>query len=338
MKRLISSMLLPALTMSCASKGTYSTSDIGERFSVQESPRPWSPNLAAMRSTLKKDSKLPIEKQIFNFYCSQGHQTRALKTKIHAVISRPPTGAPVDEAALIQSKKRQLIQDQIQNFYRTLFLEDGLTRSGFGQETELNEFFATEAKSNSEFIAKSKTPTEACDSGCVSIVSFDQDFQLILSFGLRRYQTQYVREKFLIPKYLLVGTDTNLSGFVSANKQTVNAFTSSSAEEATEHRTMTDLYFIEKILAQKFTMLIPAAVQESIFGSPKFFISNADQFSIRESIDSSQLKKLWSAYLSKFTTYKESQSPDPQILDYEVELDLKPLCSYGRAIDDLISK
>lgn len=338
MKRLISSLILPFFAVGCATQGTYSTGAIEERFSLSESPKPWSPNLSALKGTIKKESKTPIEKQIFGFYCSQGRQVRSLKTKIQAVISKPPAGTPIDEAAQIQNKKRRLIQEQIKNFYNTLFFEEGLTRTGFGQEIELSEFFVTEANSSQEFITKSKLPTESCESGCTSLVSYDQDSQLILSFGLHRYQIQYVRDKFLTPKYLLVGTDANRSGFVSANKTTVSAFTSSAAETSTEHKTMTDLYLIEKTLAQKFTMLVPAEAQESIFGGKVFFTGSGGQFSLRDAANPENLKKLWATYLSHFTTYKESQSTDPQIINYEVELDLKPFCSYGRAIDDLVSK
>lgn len=308
MRPFLAIVCLSLFLLGCASNVTYSKNELQDLFSLNESPRAWSPNLNEIESHFTINSTKHAEKVIYDFYCNQGNQIRALKTQVQVIISQPSLNIPLDQAAKIQQEKREIVQDYLMNFYKILFFEDQLIRSGMHVEITRSNFFAFNQNN--------------LDSINPSLIDNKIDKSLKLIFGLPHFEVQYDRKKFLIPKYFLVGTENSHRSFVGTNAQVIQAFPSDKSEETMTYQTTTDLYLVEKILAKKFTIM-------------KYYDT---QKSISELIRPIELKKIWAAYLDEFTRYKEAQSTDPQIINYEVELDLKEFCKYGRPINDLLSK
>jgi len=67
-----------------------------------------------------------------------------------------------------------------------------------------------------------------------------------------------------------------------------------------------------------------------------FFVNEDGTFNISDAVK--ERSDLWQEYIQTFTNVKRSQSADPQIIDYEVSLDLNVFCAYGRPISDFITK
>jgi hypothetical protein len=47
---------------------------------------------------------------------------------------------------------------------------------------------------------------------------------------------------------------------------------------------------------------------------------------------------LWASYIKIFTQVKEAQTEDPQVIDFEVSLDLNMFCAYGRHTSEFVTK
>lgn len=103
--------------------------------------------------------------------------------------------------------------------------------------------------------------------------------------------------------------------------------------------------------SKEFTMLIPAEVQAKLFKrsthseivegdshveSKAMFVDSDGRFNIKQAV--ARKDKIWEIYLEELTTVKEAQTSDPQIINYEINLDLNPFCTYGRKVSDLVTK
>ena len=82
-------------------------------------------------------------------------------------------------------------------------------------------------------------------------------------------------------------------------------------------------------------MLIPEATQQQLFKQKTYFLKEDGSFNLSDAIHNR--KKIWDDYIAAQTSLKESQTDDPQIIDFEVELNLTAFCSYGRFVGDLVT-
>lgn len=309
MKKLL--ILLTGILISgCATKVLYSEDELNSLFNHSNSPVLWSPNIEELSLFLKGQ---PAEKSVFSFYCSNGIQKRKLLTKIQAVISAPPKGISLDKAIVIQNQKQENLISFIKLFYRNIFLKDVWTKSGIGLETEQSEFF-TVRSTESELYPYSTTPS--------LLLKSSDDKALNLVFGLPHFTIQYDSKKFFIPKYFIVGNGGHKSGFVMITSNTINAYENSNSESSEPFNTTTDLQLIEAVLTNTFTIL------------PE----DENLFSTQNLTSEKNLAAIWEHYLIQNTSYKEAQTSDPNIIRYEISLDLNGFCKRARPITDLLSK
>jgi hypothetical protein len=103
---------------------------------------------------------------------------------------------------------------------------------------------------------------------------------------------------------------------------------------------------VKDIIRTKFTTLSPHDTVEDV---QRELLAGADQdFVVLDNetvvgvLKRSQLmealtqrKDLWRRYIEMFTSVKEAPSDDAYALKFEVSLDLRILCRYGRSISDL---
>ena len=93
--------------------------------------------------------------------------------------------------------------------------------------------------------------------------------------------------------------------------------------------------FETEFLPRHFTMLIPEATQNDLFEKRTYFLKDDGSFNLSAAI--SERDRLWEAFINGQTSLKESQTDDPQVIDFEVELNLDIFCSYGRLVSDLVT-
>jgi hypothetical protein len=82
-------------------------------------------------------------------------------------------------------------------------------------------------------------------------------------------------------------------------------------------------------------MLIPPQTQKDLFGGTAF-VRTDGTFDLAAAVR--DRKRLWSAYIERFSSVKEAQDKDPDVTRYEVTLDLSAFCAYGRPVTDLTTK
>ena len=90
-------------------------------------------------------------------------------------------------------------------------------------------------------------------------------------------------------------------------------------------------------LARNYALILPAEVQTQLFGRPLYGLDDRSNENIIEKAlnDSS---KTWAHYVAAASTIKESPTSDPQIYNFQIELQLDTFCKYGRAKTDLLSQ
>lgn len=331
----------------------------------------WSPNIKEMEPLL---SKWKSAKDAFGFYCQSGHQIRKLSTKITAVITLSPSGVAVSKAAEIIQKQSELVKKNTANFYlmATKSLGDSFTAGVNTSNNEVSfsavpqpkyEQIVQEIKSSRTKILKNSTYVVKPYSQ--SFIFVDRDHPLILaSDGLPEFEWKFEYYSAGIgPKVRPSGINTHVSnpesisvefneinrsgnhfGKISQTPITVALVKPKDAE--TIVYPLGDMHFIEWAnLFSKYTMLIPKETQQQYFegrnttsGRLFHFIDENGNIQTDKAVTSQGLIDLWEDYFKTFTVVREAQSLDPQIVNYEVELNLEPFCAYGRPIEDLISK
>jgi hypothetical protein len=95
-----------------------------------------------------------------------------------------------------------------------------------------------------------------------------------------------------------------------------------------------------------YTMLIPLELQKKLWPHlvvrggkwlwmDYFFLKEDGSYNFQRAIV--DRKSIFEEYIKTFTKVKEAQTSDPQVLNFEVSLDLSVLCQYSRPISDLVS-
>lgn len=105
-----------------------------------------------------------------------------------------------------------------------------------------------------------------------------------------------------------------------------------------------------RVFSAAYTMLIPPRVQRKLWQNPVrmnvpekyhkgygFFIDPKSlKFVFSDAVADRGI--MWRYYVKTFTSVKESQTGDPQLIDYDVSIDLNVFCEYGRPVNDLVSQ
>lgn len=322
----------------------------------------WSPNIKELES---KFAQTKTPQDMFGLYCQSGKPVRKLTTRIRAIVPRAPQGLPVTTAAKIVEDQKERIKDSVSKFY---FKAARGLKGSFNQCVDHNNnddldnvtfpgaFHADIEHIVLDFKSERAQKPRQDNMDTTSFVFVDRDHPILLvPQGLTEFEWRgeggskvgkKVRPVGLTDKSEPLAPDSIKKAGHSFCKISKNAFSPALVQgDDPSIFPGGDIVFIEWLnLFSRYTMLIPKDVQKDYFkekhnhSSGHHFIDSDGNFQIERAVSRNGLVDLWEDYLLTATTVKEAQSTDPQIIDYEVELDLKLFCAYGRPLSDLVSK
>jgi hypothetical protein len=300
--------------------------------------------------------------ELFSFYCKSGRQDKPLLRNIKAVISKPPKGITIDEAA----KRDQLVLAELREIVQSYYSIGLSWHSGLIRKKGSN-LVATRSKSPDEFVKyfKGQAP-DFIRNGARSNASYpviigfeDLKESLILgtlplaafsqAMGPNNLLTNRPDDSVRIIHYT-GAIDWGFMGVLSLESLEVsgNAKDERGPFPHEPIHPLTPVLPLEShVFVSVYTMLIPGDVQNKIFAkylredstfklpSNGAFIKDDGTFDISSAVRSRD--SLWELYIKAMTSVKEAQTDDPQIILYQVSLDLNPFCAYGRPIKDMIT-
>lgn len=279
---------------------------------------------------------------IFKAYCRSGRQRRNLTLPVRVLIPKVGPGLSLTNSAALDSHYRDAAKKTAASLYERLAYPKK------GREVDEASFVHGDDKAASLLAAESNRPEaispppdrESREINDRRYVMFDRDPISLLTY--KHDKRLYLL--FAGVDSLLVSTsDRKASASDLSGKEIVFGRVTDHTIRATREGTKTDLYSIQPLvlaeayyLTNYYTFVLQngggpemAEVARGLIGGTKFDIDEAT---------GSRRFYAWREYFKKFTSYKEAQSKDPKVIDYDVSLDLNALCTYGRPISDLLSK
>lgn len=285
-----------------------------------------------LSSIVKNSDPLRADpRKVFNFYCSKGKQQRAIRTPIRAVLPRAPKGVAIDKAAELREKIYVAFRDLAKSFYAPAIYEKAPRT--LNDDSKNFHFYGLREASGSEFVKSSKE------------LRLSQDLP-ITYLHLDGSPTVYLAMASL-PTFTTVDYSGSQPGMFQIRESKEQAPNYAGIDVVFPKRSFRDqdgkalyplyptLPFETEFFSMHFTMLIPAATQQQIFGNSSYFLKEDGSFDFTSAINNRE--RLWQDYIVAQTSLKESQSDDPQIIDFEVELNLSAFCAYGRLVSDLVT-
>lgn len=309
----------------------------------------------------------------FNHYCTSGRQIRDLTTHLQAVLPKLPPNIPLDRAAQYSVKILKIMRDTAQRYYlispesrmyvRYLIAKYSTVKSYkmiddqkqdaippiIGMDKTSHESYLNLFKVNP--IPESNLPVkhtrEFLRDAKATIIQVDSDHPILVGLvPLPHYQVYNPYRDF---RGIGLGdrlTIDNIDGFAYGVVGSPSKKKLSTNNEAQPEifPIMRGFPLEPNLFSGYFTMLIPSEVQNKIWNKSNtrrywrtnYFIKWDGSYDLEEAINSR--RQIFNQYIERFTTVKEAQSEDPQIIDFHVTLDLQVFCQYAKPVEDLVSK
>lgn len=274
------------------------------------------------------------QKKVFSSYCQKGKQVKKLAYNLRFVKPKLPKGTALDNANELIEKILKISQCSVQ----TSFIQLSQHCQGY---LGCHNFYKT-----SDSIEK------VTESG--KEITFDERTTQYCQMGSCT-ESGPMRPAFVFidPAHpiMLIFEKTERK---SSSQSWGNWYASKYGDDGSDQQA----FLIElAALRRGYTMLIthPAreekwmehvSNQNDICTSEKWSNGSYKFLSDNWSIDNSTLSpsdalvkkdSIWKRYLLSNSTIKEAVSNDAQVVNYEINLDLNGLCTYGRHVDDLLS-
>lgn len=277
-----------------------------------------------------RDPMTADPRRVFEYYCSGGRSQRPLETTIRAVLPRAPKGVAIDAASSLQQELYEYFRLFAKNYYKASIYEDDSRNQKLSGSPLA---YAMKEPSMESCVALAKE-TRVNEKVPFTLLSVNGTNTLLL--GAMR-----------MPIYSRSSYSGSEAGLFQWRKASGEPPQHNSIDVIFPSRPMFDdqgqkIYPVyptlpfEVLFFQKyFTMLIPAETQQQLFQGNTFFLRDDGSFDLGKATQ--RRAAVWEAYVGTQTSLKEAQSDDPQIVDFQVKLDLNLFCRYGRVVSDLLT-
>lgn len=310
---------------------------------------------------------------LLGIYCRKGKQIRPLVTRFEAIVSQPPKGMAVDDAGELREQVHIVLRDIIKDYYRwglrpRKYFMIPPNPDGMPTYSPKNIFGLpfNDQESLRQYLKESRINTDRVN----PILIADRQGKKPILLSLVRLPIYGAwggsgKDDYVIgeerPPY------SPYYGEMVFGEPSEKPFVVHSKDSSYRRQSTGNIIYPLRLMVPlepaafwlSYTMLIPLDVQKKIFDlnglrtstceegrcladykgndrSNGFFVNSDGTFDIRNAIRDRE--ELWDVYIQHFIKLKEAQTADPQIVKYEVSLDLNPFCAYGRAVEDLLSK
>lgn len=311
---------------------------------------------------------------VFKFYCRDGKQIKALTKTIKGVISASPPGVPVDQAA----KRNKLASEEMRAIAKNYFLAQcGGTPWNGGSALIAARRFHSPKDYVAHFKGPTTIPLRVTLKNPAMLVDFENaaepsilghihvgdgsaftwEQRKTIAGGLRSEGeiVSKIRPNALVPTNSFeCSLGYAFMGIQSTTPLQAYDVRGSDRKPTTIYPLRPAAQLETTLFRQTYTMLIPSDVQSRIFGNvlrqevagvpdygdaiDLFFVKRDGSFDLSAAADAHNRERLWNTYIKSMTTLKESETDDPQVVMYQVGLDLAPFCAYGRPVADLMTK
>ena len=269
-------------------------------------------------------------KRVFDHYCTNGRNQRPLETTIRAVLPRLPKGVALDTASSAQQDIYKYFRNIAKSYYNPDVYDHTIKNKSLPKPQSI---FAAKEPSLDTCVSLAKE-TRVSDKTPMTLLSIDGTNTLLL--GLLK-----------LPVYSYVSYSGSEKGLFQWRESKDEPPVISAMDVIFPKRPMIDengkkifpvypaLPFEMIFLQTKFTMLIPRETQQQLFNGEEFFLREDGSFDLGAATQ--RRSSVWKAYIASQTSLKEAQTDDPQIVDFQVKLDLNLFCRYGRVVTDLLT-
>lgn len=303
----------------------------------------WNKGAIAAIGNAKSDG---VSKKLFDFYCRDGKQAVPVKKYITAILGKAPHNIPLDNATNLRSQQKERIEKAIRGFFS---INGAVFRDFYSPSLKMRSTLLwTDANSNQAMSNAIKSIEISCDHSINcnpptfvdtggDILTFLTGFPSILD------ETGKATETFPGGNHFVT---------IDFNKQSSRPCRKTDGQRCQEGKVPTyqsvNLILPEaSLLTREYVLLMSRKELDVNLGGELRKIgkgvAGADYlFGNEESENISNLIQyspaIWSAYFSIFTQMAEVQSQDPQIINYEVVLDLNLFCRSAQKTSTLVSK
>jgi len=316
------------------SGGTYRAAEVRGALSKVTWVTPVSDE---MKTAQQFDRVLHSPQETLKLYCSNGKPRRSWNLPIRAIVPRPPAGIPIDQASEIKGRVYQAFRNIIGP---AIFIDEPAPLvSGAIEVTAAARVVAVSTADPETVLAKFRE-TRLSENATTLMVGYDGQRGLFLGvidakeFAIERIGSP-AEDKWKL-KGVAGGTRHNpsLMGAVWADRRF------KSAEGDVIYPVYPAGVLEAGLLPMHFTMLVPPGVQKKYFAelTPErgFFIREDGTFDLGDAVGSRQ--RLWNAYFNKAVVVEEAQTSDPDVVQFNVRMDLDLFCAYARPVQDLLTK
>ena len=302
-----------------------------EREPLNRARAYWTPHDKALAAIVTGSDPMEADpRRVFAAYCANGRSLRPMQTHIRAILPRPPKGIAIDTAGDVKEKVHQVFRSVAKSYYsRGTYLKD----ADQGQGSDGLQMLAIREASVDTFVKLAKE-SRATDQASVSLLAMygNQSLFLGLVAAVPYQAVGYSGSR----KDLFQWRE---SGAMTSSKSSLDLVFPGRPMKAEDGKVIYPLYqaipFEIAYFQRHFTMLIPPETQRQAFGHANFFVRSDGTFDLGMAV--SHRADLWDAYVASQASLKEAQTDDPQIIDFQTDLNLKLFCAYGRPVADLVT-
>lgn len=291
----------------------------------------WTPHDKVLASVIAGNDPMAADpRRIFAAYCANGRSLRPMETHIRAILPRPPKGIAIDAAGEVKERMYQVFRKVVKGYYTRATYQKALNSSGVSDGLQM---FALREASADAFMKLAKD-TRANDQVPVSLLALHGSNTLLLGLvAMPTYQAMGYsgsRKDLFQWREVGVGTSTN---------DALDLVFPGRPLKAADGQKIYPLYqavpFEVAYFQRHFTMLVPPETQRQAFGRADFFVRRDGTFDLATAV--AHREDIWDAYIASQTSLKEAQTDDPQIIDFQMDLNLKLFCTYGRPVAELVT-
>jgi hypothetical protein len=310
------------------SSGIYRSAEKEPFLQVQSYFTPYDKSL---RTIVGSGDPLAADaRRVFEHYCSNGRSQKAVETTIRAVLPRQPKGIAIDVASQMQESTYQSYRSLIKKFYQASSYQDILD----GKKTsEAPPVFGLRDPSPKAFVSLAKE-SRANEKIPLTLLALNGSSTLLMG-------------AMKLPVYSAVSYEGSEKGLFKWRETDNDPPLRGAIDVIFPERPMRDekgqLFYpiysalpFEVVFFRKyFTMLIPEETQHQLLNGRSLFIRDGGSFDLGQAVE--RREQLWNAYVESQTSLKEAQTDDPQVVDFQVKLEMDLFCRYGRAVSDLLT-
>lgn len=316
------------------SGGTYRAAEVRGALSKVSWVTPLSDEL---KTAQQFDRILHSPQETLKLYCSNGRPRQSWNLAVRAIVPKPPAGIPIDQASEIKGRVYQAFRNIIGP---AIFIDEPAPLGTSASEVGAGSRLVAVSTADPESILAKFRETRLSEGATTLMIGYDAHRGLFLGvidageFAVERSGSPS-EDKWKL-KGVAAGTRHNpsLMGAVWTDRRF------KSAEGEVIYPVHPAGVLEAGLLPMHFTMLVPPAVQKKYFAelTPErgFFIREDGTFDLGEAVGRRQ--GLWNAYFNKAIVVEEAQTSDPDVVQFNIRMDLDLFCAYARPVQDLLTK